>query len=186
MKTTSIVAIAGALALIATPAIAGKKRSKKKKAAKTVEVERRLSDTLPMGVTLAARTGKVTAAPKLDEGKTGAAYELGQLDRRSTTPTGDAEVVVKMQPLTEAQVGEVVKAKGGTLEYCWAKLPVEQRIATTIGLHFTIEPKGTVSAFEIIGEIPAKAASCISKAAKRWSFPVADTRSDVEYAVDLK
>src|SRR5688500_12303032 len=104
MKTSSIIVIAGALALIASPADAGKKKRSKKKAAKTVEVERRLSDTLGLGVTLAARTGKTTPTPRLKEAKTGQSYDLGQLDRQSTTPTGDAELVVKAQPLSVAQV----------------------------------------------------------------------------------
>lgn len=184
-----IIAIA-VVSLAASPALAGKKKAKKSKKAAAAAIEeapRRLCDEMGLGLAIATPTGETKAAPA-DVGDAvdrAESFDLSRLDRRGTTPTGDGAIRMEAQPLTTAQVGQVVKWNRGQLEYCWSKLPASQRTGGAISLRFVIEPKGTVRSVEVGGE-SAKLGACVEQAAMTWTFPVADTRSEIEYPVVLK
>jgi hypothetical protein len=173
MKTVgTIIVVALGLVTVASPALAGKK----KKAAKKVDApKRRLCDELGLGITLAQPTGKVTPG----------SFDLSRLDdRRGTTPTGDGAIRMQALPLTEAQVGDVVRGHRTELDYCWSRLPAAQRSeGGSFDLRLTIEPKGTVAGVALGGDAPASLGRCVAAAAKRWMFPVADTRTEIGYAV---
>jgi outer membrane biosynthesis protein TonB len=187
--TTVLIAIA-AVSLAASPALAGKKKAKKSKKAAAAAIEeapRRLCDEMGLGLAIATPTGE-TKAPAADGGAAvdrAESFDLSRLDRRSTMPTGDGAIRIEAQPLTTAQVGQVVKWNHGKLWYCYRRLPESQRSAGAMSLRFVIEPKGTVASIEV-GSDSAALSECVEKAAKTWTFPVADTRSEIEYPVVLK
>jgi hypothetical protein len=194
MKTTFWIAIA-VVTVAASPALAGKKKAKKAKKAAAAPIEeapRRLCDEMGLGLAIATPTGETSPAAAADDSAAvgrAESFDLSRLDRnggrRGTTPTGDGAIRMEAQPLTTAQVGQVVKWNRGQLEYCWSKLPASQRTGGAISLRFVIEPKGTVTSVEVGGE-SARLEACVAQAAKTWTFPVADTRSEVEYPVVLK
>ena len=191
MKTVFVAL--GILSLAASPALAGKPKAKKSKKA-AVEIEeapRRLSDTLGLGLVIATPSGQ--AAPAEDPGDDATelaidraeAFDLSRLDRRATMPTGEAPVRIEAQPLTEAQVGQVVKWKRGRLEYCYRRLPAAQRTGGAIALRFVIEPDGKVASVAV-GSDSARLSRCVEKAAKAWTFPAAEARTELEYPVVLQ
>jgi hypothetical protein len=187
MKAAGTIAIAVlATFTVASPALAGKK---KKAAAKKEEApKRRLCDELGLGITLAQPTGKVTpASTDVDAAaaQSAGSFDLSRLDdRRGTTPTGDGAIRMEALPLTEAQVGQVVRSHRTELDYCWSRLPAAQRSeGGSFDLQLTIEPKGTVASVTLGGDAPATLGKCVTAAAKRWTFPVADTRTELGYAV---
>lgn len=198
MKTagTIIVAIAS-LAVAASPAIAGKKKGKGKNKAKTVQKEesRRLCDELGLGITLAPKTeGAENKAPAKtiidDSSKQIAAadsFNLGRLDdRKSDTPTGEGAIRMEAQKLSNADAGEVIKAHEGELEYCWNRLPASKRsAASAFTLHLAIDPRGKVTALSLGGDAPAALSKCLNTAAKRWLFPIADTKSEIDYPLSF-
>jgi hypothetical protein len=116
----------------------------------------------------------------------GADYDLKRRDHKSTMPTDSATQVAKVRTVTEAQVGQVVKIRRGEVEYCWDRLPPSQRIAGTAVMHFTIAPEGKVAAIEMTGDAPSEAASCLAETAKRWTFPVVDAESLVEFPIWMR
>jgi len=186
MKTAGMIVVVALGAItVSSPALAGKK----KKAAKKVDApKRRLCDELGLGITLASRTGKVTSTEtNVDAAADASAgsFDLSRLDdRRGTTPTGDGAIRMQAMPLTEAQVGDVVRSHRTELDYCWSRLPAAQRSeGGSFDLQLTIEPKGTVAHVALGGDAPASLGKCIVGAAKRWTFPVADTRTELGYAV---
>ena len=178
-----LLVVLGIVSLTVSPAFAGKKKAKKSKKPVAIEETRRFSDELGFGLALATPTGEVKAATAVTDD--GASFDLSRLDRRGTTPTGDGAIRMEAQPLTDAQVGQVVKWNRGQLEYCWSRLPASQRTGGAISLRFVIEAKGTVASVEVGGE-SQKLGDCVAKAAKTWTFPVADTRSEIEYPVVLR
>ena len=186
MKTAGmIVIVALGTVAVASPALAGKKakRAKKQEAPK-----RRLCDELGLGITLAARTGKAapTAASVDDAAHASAAsFDISRLDdRRGTMPTGDGALRMQAEPLTEAQVGQVVREHRADLDYCWSRLPAAQRSGGgSFDLQLAIDAKGTVASVALGGEPPAALARCVVGAASRWAFPVADTRTELSYGV---
>jgi hypothetical protein len=186
MKTAgTIIVVALGLVTVASPALAGKK---KKVAKKEEAPKRRLCDEVGFGITLAQPTGKVTpASSSVDAAADASAgsFDLSRLDdRRGTTPTGDGAIRMQALPLTEAQVGDVVRSHRTELDYCWSRLPAAQRReGGSFDLRLMIEPKGTVTSVALGGDAPASLGKCVAGAAKRWTFPVADTRTEIEYAV---
>lgn len=181
----------GIVSLVASPALAGKKKSKKSKKTAAVEIEeapRRLCDDAGLGLALAKPTGQTRAAPAGDDGAAvdrAESFDLSRLDRRGSSPTGDGAIRIEAQPLTEAQVGKVVKWNRGRLWYCYRRLPASQRTGGALSLRFVIEAKGTVASVEV-GSDSEELSTCVERVAKTWTFPVADTRSEIEYPVVLK
>jgi hypothetical protein len=190
MKTRVLVAL-GIVSLAASPALAGKKKVKKSKKAAASVVEdapRRLSDEMGFRLVIATPSGERKAAPADDDGAAvdrAESFDLSRLDRRSAMPTGDGAIRIEAQPLTAAQVGQVVKWNRGKLWYCYRRLPESQRSAGAISLRFVIEPRGRVASVEV-GSDSAALSACVEKTAKTWTFPVAEARSEIEYPVVLK
>ncbi len=187
MKTIGTIALAlVGLGLVTTPAVAGKKKSKKK-AAVAVEAPRRLTDAMGLdAIKLAAPTGK--KAIVIEEGAALAAadaFDLG-LARAADMPTGDDAMRLDGVRLSAADAGEVVTGNMADIEYCWSRVPAAKRDALETSLRFTVDPRGTVLAFALDGEVPSKFASCMKAATKRWRFPIADGESIVEYPLSLR
>jgi hypothetical protein len=191
MKTAgTLLATIALLSIAATPALAGKKKSKKKGKAPVAEKQRRLCDELGLGIQLAATSGEAAPkqAVKIDDGKllAGAdSFELGD-SRKSDTPTGEAAIRMELQTLTQAQAGQVIKGRGGDLEYCWHRVPSAKRSASSFTLHLTVDAKGSVTTISLGGDAPAQLSTCLTSASKRWQFPEADTTSEIDYPVSFK
>lgn len=132
-----------------------------------------------------ARSG---AAPKLATSGLGRGFEfeLGRPDRGpSYKPDADAELRMKAETLTPAMVGLVVRENATALELCMTKMSKDLR-AGTVGLVMTIEPTGTVSAAKVTGAPKSPAfSSCLTAAAKTWTFPHTDAAVDIEYPITL-
>lgn len=116
--------------------------------------------------------------------KLGQSYDLPQREHKKQLPK-DSETA-KQKSLTLAQVAAVVKARGEEVAYCWDRLPPSQRVAGTAVLRFSIEPTGKVADLAIAGDAPDAAVSCLSDCARRWAFPAADVKSELEYPIRLK
>jgi hypothetical protein len=162
MKTsaaTRTLLVLATLGLAASPAIAGKRRPAKKKAAALAVAKR-----------------------PIDYGES---FDLSRLDRRASLPRADVERAAA-QSLRVSQVGQVIKDRFDDVEYCWLRLPAATRTPTNAVLALAIEPAGTVTAVQITGGVPAEAEQCLTEAAGRWTFPAADAASDVEYPIELK
>jgi hypothetical protein len=193
MKTVGAIAIVASLVIAASPAVAGKKKGKKKSkavATEQVEAPRRLCETAGFGMVVASPTGD--RGPSMQESQAQDADAVARAEsfalgagRDTSMPSSEDAIRLEVQPLTEAEVGEVVRGRGGDLEYCWSRVPAAQRDGLTLSLRFTIEPRGTVSKVELVGDAPAKLSVCVKAAAKRWTFPVADTTSVVDYPITL-
>lgn len=123
-----------------------------------------------------AKPAAVAKKPNLGE-----SFDLKQ--RRTALPR-DTETQAT-RSLTDAQVGRVIKDRIGDLEYCWLKLPAGRRTASAATLHVTIEAIGTVAEARIDGELPAGVGKCITTAAGRWTFPVAEGRTEIEHGITL-
>ncbi|MBV8760551.1 MAG: AgmX/PglI C-terminal domain-containing protein [Deltaproteobacteria bacterium] len=116
--------------------------------------------------------------------KLGQAYDLPQREHKKQLPKDSETAKPKM--LSLAQVAAVVKARGEEVAYCWDRLPPSQRVAGTAVLKFSIEPTGKVADLAIAGDAPDAAVSCLSDCARRWAFPAADAKSELEYPIRLK
>jgi hypothetical protein len=199
MKTAgTIIVTLITVAAVSSPALAGKRKGKGKKAraaaaAEVVEAPRRLGDELGLvSVAAVAAPTAAAAAPakKVDLDAAAAdaeralaraaAFEL-TADRSAASPTGDAAPEVELRPLTQDEIARTIQARADELGYCWLKVPASKREALSVGLAFTIQPEGTVAAVKVVGEAPAKFSSCVTAVAKRWTFPHADTATEVEY-----
>lgn len=116
--------------------------------------------------------------------KLGQSYDLPQRDHKKQLPK-DSETA-KPKTLSLSQVAAVVKARGEEVAYCWDRLPPSQRVAGTAVLRFSIEANGKVADLAIAGDAPDAAVSCLSDCARRWAFPTADAKSELEYPIRLK
>jgi len=87
--------------------------------------------------------------------------------------------------VVERQPGRVLKDRMADLEYCWLKLPAGKRVASAAMLRVTVEAEGTVTQARVDGELPAGVARCITSAAQRWVFPVAEARVEIEHGITL-
>jgi hypothetical protein len=156
MKT--ILVVVGALGLLTTPALA---KPKKK----------------PMP----EMKDKAKKAPVLNLGDH---YDLSP--RRSSQPREEVDQI-KPRGLTEAQVTSVMNKRVADVQHCWNKLPQAQRTdACTAMIKLSISDAGTVTAVELGGDVPAGAHKCITSAAARWTFPLAEIGSEIEYGISLR
>lgn len=126
------------------------------------------------------------ARPKAKKLDLGESFDLAP--RHNAVPEGDVPLPnVRPRALSDAQIGRVMKKQLGDVEYCWNRLPApSRRTDTTAVLKLSVETTGVVSAVEVASDVPASAQKCIATAAARWTFPVAETLSQVEYAVALR
>lgn len=193
MKTIGTIAIVASLVIAASTADAGKKKAKKKSkavATEPAEAPRRMCDDAGFAMTVASPSGdrgkSIEESAAQDADALARAESFGLTSGRDTSmPSSEDAIRLEVQPLTEAQVGDVVRGRGGDLEYCWSRVPAAGRNGLSLSLRFTIEPKGSVAKVELVGDAPAKLSVCVKAAARRWTFPVADTTSVVEYPIQL-
>jgi hypothetical protein len=115
----------------------------------------------------------------------GAGYDVLAPGRRAALP-GEAELVIVPRSLTQIQVGAVVKANRDEVEYCWQQLAVLDRVPSTAVLKFKIDPEGAVTTVKIGGDAPAIVNSCIAETAAHWTFPEAETRTELAYPIALR
>jgi hypothetical protein len=199
MKTAGTIIVAlVTVAAVSSPALAGKRKGKKARGAKTeaVEAPRRLCDELGFVTVAGPSTGDkaapavaldAAAAAELDAQaiERATAFELSP-ERRSSSPTGDAAPVVELKRLTDSEINATIFERADEVAYCWNKVPSARRDALQVGLSFTIQPEGTVSALTVTGDAPAKFSACVTQVAKRWTFPHADTSTEVDYPLVFK
>jgi hypothetical protein len=115
---------------------------------------------------------------------TGKDYMLG--GRRASKPGTEVEQFIP-RSLTQAQVATVVQANMSDIQNCWDLVPKAERAdACTAMLQLSISDSGQVTDIELGGDVPAGAHKCITSAVARWTFPVAETKSDVEYGISLR
>jgi hypothetical protein len=126
-----------------------------------------------------AKKAQVDEVSKLN---LGLAYGLKQ--RKAAPPSGDVEKA-EAKPLTENQVGAIVRERSEDLEYCWLRLPPSKRVVSAAILHLSIEASGKVAAVEVNGDLPAGVGKCITQMASRWSFPTADAASEIDHGIML-
>lgn len=132
----------------------------------------------------AVKPGAKKAKPaKAPVAKLGAGYALGR--HTSDCPTAqDLERVVP-RSLTRAKVASVVESHKGDIQLCLNIAPTAQRV-TNVGLSLSIAETGAVSELALSADVPATARNCISVAVAKWSFPVAETATEMEYAIALR
>ena len=146
-------------------------------------------------VTLAAGTAlakpskpapkKPIAAPAVDEvSKLNLGLAYGLKARKIEVPDTDEETF-KAEGLKENQINAIVRERADDLEYCWLRLPPSKRVVSAAILHLSIEASGKVAAVEVNGDMPAGVGKCISQMAGRWTFPVADTASEIDHGIML-
>jgi len=115
---------------------------------------------------------------------TGKDYMLG--GRRSAKPEREVEQIIP-KSLSQAQVATVVQSHMSDIQNCWDLVPKSHRAdACTAMLRLSISDAGAVTDIELGGDVPAGAHKCITSAVAKWTFPVAETKSDVEYGISLR
>ena len=98
----------------------------------------------------------------------------------------DVEQIIP-RSLSQAQVATVVQARMSDIQNCWDLVPHAQRSAAcTAELKLSISDAGLVTDIELGGDVPAGAHKCITSAVARWTFPVAETKSEIEYGISLR
>ena len=135
----------------------------------------------PVAPVKAARPAKT----KLPVRRFGEDYVLGR--RQSARPTNvDVEHVVPRE-LTHAQVATVVQSHISEIQVCWAAVPKHLRADTcTVDLVLTIADTGAVTDIALAGDVSKHAHKCITSAASHWTFPAAETSTEIEYGVALR
>jgi hypothetical protein len=116
--------------------------------------------------------------------KMGDDYVLGR--RQAGKPEREVEQIIP-RSLSQAQVATVVQSHVHDIQNCWELVPKAQRgDASTALLQLSISDAGAVTDIELGGDVPAAAHACIMSAVTRWTFPVAETKSEVEYGISLR
>jgi hypothetical protein len=160
----NVVFVIAALGVLSVPAMADKPTKKKSVAAKTKK-----------------------AAPPPPVIRYGESFDLSRPTRKAQKPVDEDIMEIAYRSVTAAQVGQVVKERAADLEYCWLRLPAAQRGAeTTAVLRFSIQATGSVAAVDVVGDVPGACTKCIVATASKWTFPEADTLSQVDYPITLK
>jgi hypothetical protein len=126
---------------------------------------------------------KKLKAAKAPVAKLGTAYVLGK--HTSDCPTAQDTVRVVPKSLSRAQVASVVEAHKGDIQLCVSIAPAAQRV-NDVGLSLSIDETGAVSDLALPAELAIATRNCISAAVSKWSFPVAETASELEYAIALR
>jgi hypothetical protein len=112
-------------------------------------------------------------------------YVLGT-KRESAKPTQEVEQIIP-KSLSQSQVATVVQSHMGEIQQCWNMIPKQLRAdACTADLKLEINEAGDVTDIELGGDVPASAQKCMSSAISHWTFPTAETTSDVEYGISLR
>ncbi|MBA3396805.1 MAG: hypothetical protein H0T89_29510 [Deltaproteobacteria bacterium] len=176
-----ILFVSATVAALASPALAGKPRVVNPAPAPAAVAVAPAVAPAPVANTLpvVAKKPVVDEVSKLD---LGIGYGLKQ--RRSALPTEETEQF-EAKALTESQVGKIVRERSDELEYCWLRLPPSKRVVSAAILHLSIHGTGKVASVEVNGDMPAGVAKCITSAASRWTFPVADAATEVDHGIML-
>lgn len=163
MKTILLITTVAALA---SPAFAGKPRSTTPSTSKKAVI------------------GAIKKAPEAPlKMNFGEDYILGA--RTSAEPIAVEPGMQPAKSVSDSQVGKVVHERVEELEYCWLRLPVSKRVATSATLHLAIEASGTVAGVTIDGVLPAGMSRCITAAASKWTFPSADSGCEIEHGISM-
>lgn len=104
--------------------------------------------------------------------------------RKNEVPETDMEEF-EAKGLKETQVGAIVRERSEDLEYCWLRLPSAKRVVSAAILHLSIEATGKVAAVEVNGDLPSGVGKCITQMAGRWTFPAADTATEIDHGIML-
>lgn len=178
------------IAVLATPALAGGKAQVHlkpttiAKADKAKKVDLKL-DTVAVDTEVKPESKKLVESYDLGKVSLGESYDVLKPGRRSALP-GEAEMVIVPRSLTPIQVGAVVKDKRNELDYCWQRLAIIDRVPSTAILKLKIDVKGQVTALSIGGDAPAVVNSCLQETVPHWSFPEAETKSELSYPVAFR
>ncbi len=133
-----------------------------------------------MPITAPAKSGK--AKPLVMN--MGQDYVLGS--RQSAKPMTDVEQIIP-RTLGQAQVATVVQAHMAEIQNCWDLVPKAERAdACTAMLNLSISDAGQVTDIELGGDVPASAQACMTSAISKWTFPAAETRTEIEYGISLR
>ncbi|HUS32057.1 MAG TPA: hypothetical protein VMZ53_26335 [Kofleriaceae bacterium] len=118
--------------------------------------------------------------------KMGNDYVLGGGSKRtSAKPTEEVQQFVP-KGLSRAQVSTYIDSHADEIQLCWSRIPAKQRPdACTVDLDLTINDAGQVTDVELGGDVPAGAHKCIVHAVSHWSFPTAETSTQIEYGISL-
>src|SRR5690606_1737765 len=144
------------------------------------ELEKKLAST-PVAKPM-PKVSKKAKAPVMNMGKD---YVLGAREANKPTANDTQEIVLKT--LSQAQVATVVQAHMSDVQQCWNAIPKQLRVdACTADLKLTISETGQVTDIELGGDVPASAHKCMTSAISRWTFPAAETTSEVEYGISLR
>ncbi|HEY4182551.1 MAG TPA: hypothetical protein VGM90_37220 [Kofleriaceae bacterium] len=177
---TSILAALSTIAVLATPALAGKHKPapapKKAPLAKHGLAAIAASDDSDL---VKAKTEKVD----LDFGE-GFVMKHESAQRETERPDVDEETFEAKGVSNKAAIA-LVKSKSDELEYCWMKLPAAKRANTSASLHIAIEASGAVAGAWVDGSVPASVEKCLSERAAKWTFPAADAGSEIEHALSF-
>jgi hypothetical protein len=136
-------------------------------------------------VLAAAAKPMKTSKDKAPVMKMGADYVLG---RRQVNAKPDREVLeIIPRSLNQAQVATVVQSHMSDIQNCWDLVPKSHRAdACTAELKLSISDAGVVTDIELGGDVPAGAHKCMTSAIAKWTFPVAETRTEIEYGISLR
>ena len=190
MTKPSVTKTALVIAVLATPALAGGGKPHSKPAP-IAKLDKLAAPKLAVVVSTDAPVELVPAAKQLvehyDLGKTalGESYDVLKPGRRTALP-GEAEMVIVPRSLTQIQVGEIVKERRAELDYCWQRLGVLDRMPSTAVLKLKIDVSGNVTSLAIGGDAPAVVNACLKECVPHWTFPEAETKSDVAYPVAFR
>ena len=187
----SVTKTALVIAVLATPALAGGSKphlkpvsiAKLDKAAALKLAAVVVSTDAPVELVPAAK--KLVESYDLGKAALGESYDVLKPGRRTALP-GEAELVIVPRSLTQIQVGEVVKEKRAELDYCWQRLGVLDRVPSTAVLKLKIDVSGNVTSLAIGGDAPAVVNACLKECVPHWTFPEAETKSDVAYPVAFR
>jgi hypothetical protein len=113
-------------------------------------------------------------------------FELGRKSRDANRPTAD-ESRARAKTLSVGVVGAVVAQKMSELEYCLLQIPEEQRGSEQFTLHLAISPKGAVTTAALNGaDNAASIEACVKTQVQRWTFPVAEAATELDYPLAFK
>lgn len=115
----------------------------------------------------------------------GEAYDVLKPGRRTALP-GEAELVIVPRSLTQIQIGAVAKEKAAEIEYCWQQLAVIERMPSTAVLKLKIDVTGAVTKLAIGGDAPAVVNSCLADTVAHWTFPEAETKTEISYPIAFR
>jgi len=177
------------IAMLATPALAGGKAPLNLKPSPS-KPKLGLASVKPAAAKVATPTDEVKDKEVVDSydlGKVsiGESYDVLKPGRRTALP-GEAEMVIVPRSLTQIQVGAVVKQRSAELDYCWQRLAILDRVPSTAVLKLKIDVNGVVTSMSVGGDAPAVVNTCLKETIPHWTFPEAETKSDVSYPVAFR